>query len=137
MKIPSFRRIFKTDYKAEEQELVEKLSGTINNGFEVLHEALGKKVSLRDNLQCTVKDVDIIVDSSGVPLTNTGISRDIPGRIEGMTVIDANNLTTSTTYPSSGVFVNFIPNDNGALITHVTGLQTNNKYRLRIIAWIN
>lgn len=136
MKLPNFRRIFKTDYGANEQGLVEKLATSINNGFEVLYEALNGKVSLRENIFCTVKDVTVIVDSSGVPTTTTTVSRDRNARVDGVGVINAQNLTNSTSYPTSGIFISFNASDNGITITNITGLQAGNEYSLRVILWL-
>ena len=49
MKLPLFRRLFKTDFKQEFQELVDQLSVSINVGIENLYDALNRKLSLRDN----------------------------------------------------------------------------------------
>jgi len=55
MKLPNFKRIFKSDYKTEFHSLIEPLSFSINNGIEVLYQTLNKAVSLKDNVACTVK----------------------------------------------------------------------------------
>lgn len=135
MKLPSFRRLFKTDFSQEEQPLVEKLSGSLNNGIEVLYDALNNKISIRDNLQCTVKDVDVQVDSSGNPLGTTGFQLNNSNKVEGISVIRADNLTNSVTYPTNTPFISFTQNTSSIIINNVTGLQPNNIYRLRVIAW--
>lgn len=135
MKLPTFRRIFKTDYSSEFQNLVEKLSVSINYGLEVLYDVLNKKVSLSDNIYCTVKDVELSVDSLGVPKTTSAFSLDINAKIIGVMCISANNLTNTTIYPSSGVFVNFTQNNTNIIIDHVTGLQADSNYRLKLVAF--
>lgn len=135
MKLPSFRRIFKTDYTQEFQNLVEKMAISINYGFEVLYDALNKKISLNDNIYCTVKDIEITVDINGVPKTTTAFSLDINAKIIGIVVLSANNLTNSAIYPSSGVFINFSQNNTNIIIDHITGLQADNNYRLKLVAF--
>lgn len=133
--MPSFKRLFKGDYDSEEQGLIDKLSSSLNYGIEVLYDALNRKLTLRDNISCTVKDVEVTVNSSGIPNSSTTFSMDITNKIDGLMVIRAENLTNSNTYPSGGVFVTFSQNNTTVTIIHVTGLQANNNYRLRIVAF--
>ncbi len=134
-RLPSFRRVFLSDYSEEEQPLVSKLSQTINQGLETLFDALNKKISLGDNILCTVKDVVIQVDSSGTPQNATSFQLDITGTIVGCVVLKAENLTNTAVYPTSSPFISYTQTQNGIRIDHVTGLQSNNQYRLRIVAF--
>lgn len=136
MKLPSFRRVFLGDYTSEEQPLVSKLSVTINQGLENLYDVLNKKVSITDNLYATIKDVIIQVDSSGIPLTTTSFQLDTKGvTIQGCMIIKLENLTNSTGYPTSAPFITYTQVQDGVRIDHITGLQINNQYRLRIVAF--
>jgi hypothetical protein len=65
MKLPSFKRLFENDFDSSERNLVAKLALSLNQGIENLYLALSKRISLRDNIQCTVKDVQVTVDSNG------------------------------------------------------------------------
>lgn len=132
MRIPSFRRLFKEDYEEKYNSLIDTLSSSLNSGIDVLYEALNKKVSIRDNIQCDVKDVSVTVDSSGNPIGNLQISISI-SRVEGITVIMANNQTNPTLYPTSGVLVNFTQKGSLLIINNITGLQANNEYNLRLL----
>jgi hypothetical protein len=135
MKLPLFRRLFKTDFKQEFQELVDQLSVSINVGIENLYDALNRKLSLRDNILCTVKELEITVSPTGIPITTSIIQLDISGRVDGVIVISAVNITDSSVYPSSGVFVSWTQNQNGILINHITGLPANQKFRVKMVAF--
>lgn len=139
MKLPNFKKLFKQDYAKEYQELVDKLAESLNGGIETLYGALNKKLSLGDNLACIIKDVDIIVNSSGEPTTSTGFAIDTNQRVQILEVGRADNLTNTASYPTGGIFITWTQGTNlttnAIIINHVTGLITGNKYRLRIVAW--
>lgn len=136
MKLPSFKRIFDTDFDQQYKQLVQTLSATINIGFETVYEALNKKVSLAENIQCTLKDITLVVDSTGKPINRIAFTSDIPNmRVIGTQVIKVTNLKNSSTYPTGGVFITFIETNTGIEIQHVTGLVANNTYQLRVVAY--
>lgn len=135
MKFPTFKRIFKTDYPQDQQSLVEKLAATINNGFEVIYNAMAKNVSLSDNLACTVKVLQVKVDASGTPTSDLSFKIDTVGQIKGIDVIRAENQTNSTVYVTSHPFMSFTQNDTTVTITNIKGLPVNNTFNITIIAW--
>lgn len=134
-KLPSFKRLYKTDFPADSQALVESLSGSLNIGIESLYEALNKKLTFKDNFLGTVKEVILEVDSNGKPKSTTGFNLDgITATIEGLIVVRAENLTNSTTYPTGGIFLTYTQSSNNVIINHSTGLQANNKYKIKVMA---
>lgn len=135
MKLPSFRRLFLGDFNPEEQPLVSKLATTINQGFEFLYDVLNKKVSLADNIYATIKDIVVQVDATGSPINTTTFQIETTGVINGCLVIKAENLTNTSIYPSSGIFISYTQTQTGVRIDRVTGLQVGNQYRLRIVAF--
>jgi hypothetical protein len=136
VKLPGFKRLYSKDFEQDDQSLVDKLSGVLNTGIESLYQALNKRVSLVDNIDCIVKDVTIKVDANGLPTSTTIFSLDDKTRnIQGLHVINAENLTNSNTYPSGGVFVSWIQVNTGIQILHVTGLQASQSYTLKIVAF--
>ena len=136
MKLSSYKRILTSDFKPEERQLVDKLAGGINDMFDQLVQALNKRLTLTDNFQATVRDVDIVVGVDGVPTSATSFGLDVSGiPVTGIQVIRAENLTNSAIYPLGQPFVSFIQLNNTVRILHVSGLQPNNRYRLRVIAY--
>jgi len=134
-KLPSFRRIFKTDFQAEFQNMIETLSNNLNNGIEVLYDALNKKISLRDNIQCDVKDIEVTVSSTGIPKIATSFLLTNITKAEGLSVIRAMNLDNSSGFPTNGVFITFTQSTNNIIINHITGLVSDNRYSLRVVAF--
>lgn len=136
MKLQDFRRLFKTDFKQEFQDLVDQLSVSINTGFEAVYDIINnKKLSISDNILCTVKTINVNVSTSGVPNGTTSFALDIPGRIKGISVINAVNLNNTGIFPTSAVFVNFSQNGTTVIINNINGLQANTNYQLTVIAW--
>jgi hypothetical protein len=136
MKLPNFKRLNVADYDEKFRDLIDTLAASLNIGIEAIYDALNKKLSLSDNFLCDVKDLQLTVDSSGIPTTTKTfqLSSSITA-LKGITCIKASNLTDSRLYPTGAVWVDYTITTQGVEITHVTGLQANNLYQLRIIAW--
>lgn len=133
MKLPSFNRINRADYPQEYQSLVDQLAFPINIGIESVYQALVNRLTIKDNLSATVRDVTFQVDSNGLPKENVNVKLDVLGNVGSVLVGRIQNLTNTNTYPSSGVVVSFTQLQNIIRIDHVTGLQANNNYKLRLI----
>lgn len=116
--------------------MIQKLSVTINNGFENLYNALQQNVSLGDNIACTVKQVTVTVDSTGTPTTTSSFSVTTTGTLTGLTVMAAANQTTPTVYPTGTPFITFTQNSQLITITNITGLPANNSFQLTVCAWL-
>lgn len=115
--------------------MVEKLAGTINQNTEVLFEALNRKVSLRDNILCTVRDVDVTVGSTGVPTTSTSVGLDTTGKVDGVTVINCYNNDNTSLLPTAAPFIAYNATTTGINITNVKGLSAGSSWKLRVIIW--
>lgn len=136
MKLPTMKRLYKTDYKQEDQDLIDKLAYVLNQDIQVLYDALNNRVSLGDNIDCVVRTIEVTVDANGIPKSPTifGIT-DQTRQIQGVEVQKASNLTNTSTYPSGGIFITFAQVQTGVQIQHVTGLQADNTYSLRIVGY--
>jgi hypothetical protein len=135
MRLPNFRRIIKQDFQKEFQELIERLSVSINNGFDVMFEALNNKISLQNNIMCTVIDLEIEPTAAGIPKNTTQFTLTYDGRTSIVLVGKLENLTTSSSYPTSAPFVSWTQTDKILQVNHITGLTANNKYSVRIVAF--
>lgn len=136
MKLSSFKRLDKADFDEQYKDLIDKLAFILNNDIQTLYDVLNRKASLADNILCTIKDVPVTVDENGIPKNTAQFQIDNAGmRVLGCTVITATNGTNSNTYPTGAPFISFTPSANQIQINHVTGLQANNNYTLKIIAW--
>lgn len=135
MQLPSFKQLFTQDFPKEYQKLINQLSLSLNNGIQVLYNTLNKNVSLNDNISCIVKDVTIIVDSTGKPTTTSAFAIDKNVTVQGLEVILATNQTNSTHYPVSHPFISGSQNNTTYNISNISGLQAGETYILRVVAY--
>lgn len=135
MKLPTFRRLISSDYEKQFQKLIDTLSISLNNGIEVLYEALNGDLTLRENLSCTVKDVTVTVDINGKPLQTASFTLNSTAKVDGAIVIQALNQTNTTHFPLAGVFVSGAQSSGTFIINNIAGLQPNEQYVLRIVAF--
>lgn len=134
MRLPSFRRVFSNDFDGQYKELLDKLSGTINSGIEVLYDALNNKLTFRDNFASTVVEFTVIVDSTGTPTGTTSFRLANTLKVEGIFVISAVDTSNSTLYPPGAVFVSGTPSNNSYIINNIRGLTAGREYRIKVIA---
>lgn len=135
MKLPNFKRIVKSDYKQEFHGIIENLSFSLNNGIEVLYQALNRAISLKDNIACTVMDVIIEVDSEGTPKVRTSFLLNSTNRVLGVSVLNAVNSKNPTILPTSGVFVYFTQENKTLFIKNVKGLPADQPFTLTLVAF--
>lgn len=135
MKLSSFRRIITQDFKKEFQELIEQLGSNINDGFNSVYSALNKRLTFADNISCTVKTINVTVDSSGNLLQPVSFGLDVQNTpVMGVVVVSATNLTNSVVYPTSTPWISFTQNANTIIINNIKGLPANNIFTLKVIA---
>ena len=136
MKLPNWKRLYENDFEAQFKKLVSQLAASINIGMENLYGALNNNISLKDNISCTVKTLSLEVNAVGTPTSTTTFQLDKSGTVLGITVLKATNLTDSSIYPSSGIFVSWTQTQTGILINNITGLQSNQNYQLTLVAYL-
>lgn len=134
-KLPNFRRIYKEDYPPEIQDIIEKLAVSLNIGLETLYNVLNQKVSLEDNIDSSVRELDVVVDSSGFPVGTASIRIHKTETIRGLSVIKADNLTNAAIFPTSGAFLTWVQEGNLININHIAGLPEGQQFRLKIVAF--
>lgn len=137
MKLATYKRIITSDFENDDQPLIEQIAFPINDGFNALYFAVGGRLSIRDNLFSTVRDLDITVNSAGVPTTTTNFALDKQGQVIGCQVIYAENQVNSASYPTGQPFINFTQNSTSVIINHITGLQANQRYKIRVVAYLD
>jgi hypothetical protein len=133
-KLPNFKKIFKGDYPDESQALVEQLGDILNYNFDRLFGTLNNGVTLADNLNSMVKDLDIVVNSAGIPTIPIKLNSTlIPARPSGYMVIDHVNITNAQVYPTSGICISYTESKGVLTINHVTGLPAGYTFRLKVV----
>lgn len=133
--LPGYRRIFTTDYDKQYQNLVDKLSVSINQGFDALYNALNDNLTLSDNTTSTVKTITVTVDANGTPTNNAQFNLNTATKIIGTMVVSATNNANSKVYPTSQPFVSFSQNGATITINNISGLQAGNSYSLTIVTF--
>ena len=135
MKIPSFRRLYSSDYNATYKQLLDTLSGTINTGIETLYSALNNNLTLSDNLACTVGNVTVTVDSTGTPVSTTSVKLSNTLTIQGVVPLQVVDNTNSSNYPAGGVTISYSVNGQSINITNITGLIVGHSYNIRMVVF--
>jgi hypothetical protein len=135
-KLPSFRRLQKTDFADEFKDLIDRIGQNLNVGIETLYNTLNKNVSLRDNIQCTVKDIDVELATDNSLKTAVQFSLDTTGSVIGLSIINVQNLKDSNVLPTAGVFASFVQSGNSLKITNIRGIPAGYKFRLTVVAYV-
>jgi hypothetical protein len=133
MKVTEFKRLVTEDFDAKDRGVVEKLARVLNPVIEQMASALNKNLTFADNIAAPIKDFDVMVNSSGVPKVSTAFKTGLSANIKGLFVIKAENLTNPAVSPTSQPFVTYTESDGLVYVSKITGLQADNKYRLRVI----
>lgn len=134
-KLSSYKRINTSDFDDKDKELVEKIAGPINSAFNEIYFTLNGRLDVVNNFASKYKELDVTVNASGNPVNQTIFSIDPATRILGLSVIAAANQDNTSTYPTGQPFISYTQIESGILINNITGLQANNRYRIRIIVW--
>lgn len=135
MKIQSWKRILKTDYAKQFQDLIETLSFSINNAIDNINAALNNNISLNDNILCTVKTLNIQVDATGKPLTTLIFPLSFTGQAKLLEIGNVQNQTNSVLYPTSAVMFFWTQVQNGIQVNSITGLLVNNTYNITVVVY--
>lgn len=135
MKLPSFRRLFTSDYPKQFQSLVDTLSVSLNNGIEVLYEALNNALTLEDNINCTVKNITVTTDANGKLTQNAAFTLNNTNKVDVIFVGLATNTTNSNHFPIATPFITGAQNGNVFNITNISGLQAGEQYNLRVVVF--
>lgn len=136
MILQKFRRINVGDYPVENQPLVQKLSYSLNSALDSVYDALNKKLTFADNLKGEMLTLEVRVDSTGTPASILNVSTSIDGEIQGLIPIKVEGVVPSGSnpvYAQAGVVVSFTQQSKQITITNITGLTSNQLYRIKIL----
>lgn len=133
--LSSFKRIYKGDFQAEYQELIEQLSFYINTNTEVLFQTLNNNVTLKDNVYGQVVDLLATTDANGTPSANVGFTNKLSTPIIGLSVLNATSTSGSAIYPDSGIFCSFTQSGKTITLNNIKGLPAGQEFTLKIVAY--
>lgn len=131
MKVNNLKRIVAEDFESDDQDLIRKLSFSLNPMLEQITQAFNKNIDF-DNLNMEIMYLTVEVDSTGIPKSSTFIKNPLKTRIRGVTVINAENQSNSNLLTGSP-FIAYTLVANGITVNQITGLSANCKYRLTLI----
>lgn len=135
MRLPGYKRLNTKDYDKEDQKLIDLLSGTINDAFDSLFDALNNRLTFKDNFLSTISEFNVTVDTNGLPTSTTSFKLARSNqKVEGIIVLSAFNITSPNLYPPGAVFISFTANSDNVVINKITGLSEGNTYRIKVLA---
>ena len=115
------------------QATVESLAASLNSGIDNVYLALNKRLTRRENMLSTEKDLEVTVNADGIPNSALFFDLDFQGRAYGLVVERVIPLTNTISYPTSGVFASFDQSGTTITINHITGLRPSINYRIRVV----
>lgn len=133
MKLPSFQRIIKEDIDEQYRPLIDKIGYSINSFLLAVLNLSNKQITVADNLFQEIKTINVTVSSAGVPTSPIQLSTSLNNNLAGLQVIKVINKTSTTTYPTSGVFVSWSQYNKLITINHITGLVAGNTYSISLL----
>lgn len=133
-KIKNLPRLIAEDFEEENQELISKIAFVTNPAFEQIVQAFNKNITIEDNLNMYIKDVELSVGSNGVPKPAVSFKSGLKGSCRGLFVIKADCLEKTVTYPTSAPFITFSEKDGQINIDHISGIPAGAKYRIRVFS---
>jgi hypothetical protein len=133
-KLNFLKRLVKEDFQKDDQALIEKIATILNPALEAITSAFNKDLTFQDNINCQIKDFEVVLKASGEPKATTTFKSELSGSCKGLICIKATNTESTTQFPTSQPFITFAENNGQIEIAHVSGLQTGVKYKLRVLA---
>lgn len=131
MKLQSVR-IKTNDFPEDQKELADTLGGILNPFIDKLVIGFNKNFTVDDNLPFEFKTLDVVVNSSGVPITTTTINTNLKN-FKGFICINVLTDVSGLTLPSSAPFVMTKTSGNKVQVVKITGLTANTSYRLVLL----
>ncbi len=131
-KLSNVRRIVAEDFKPEHREIAEKVGTILNQFMEEVYTSYQKGLNF-ENFNQELTRITVKTDADGIPTTSTKFSSNLR-RISGIIVIQARNQTSSTVFPTEGIFVSYDQNSAGLYtVRHITGIPVGNKFELTLM----
>ncbi len=127
------KQLKKEDFDSKDRDLIAKVGQILNPAIQQLTTVFTNGLNL-SNLNAQQKILTFSVDKNGNPLSSTSFVSTLSGNCTMITVGRAQNLTTSTTYPTSGHSVSFTQVGTQIVINNVTGLTPNDSWQLTLLA---
>lgn len=132
-RIPDIRRLDKSDFDKDSQDLIDKLAFPLNSFMEQTRAAFQKNIDFT-NLNQEVILLSVIVDDVGTPVQKTQYKSTLNTRVLGNTCIAAVNTTTAGAFPVGQPFLTFAQDATIVTVTNIKGLEAGQRYTLTILS---
>lgn len=129
MQIP--QKLRSEDFKSDQQDLINKIAGIVNQPFEEIYNILSNNVDFI-NLNRQIVQVNVTIDKNGKIASAPQIKVTLKSRVIGTNVINQINLNDPGVYPTFGVNINFSTSGQILTILNVAGLQASSQYQLTL-----
>lgn len=128
------KKLVKEDFDQKDQTLIGKVGFVLNPVIQQITSVLNNGLSL-SNLSTQIKNLAVTVDASGNPTNNLSFKSTLSARCTMIQVGRSQNLSNSTTYPTSGHSVSFTENNGQIQILNITGLTAGDNWQLTLVAY--
>src|SRR3990167_6772601 len=105
--LSELKRLIREDFSPDDQELIGKIANILNPSLQEIYSAINGNLTVTDNINMQLKELEISVDSAGIPKVPTSYKSELKGSTRGIHCVKAENLTSTVTYPISCPFVSF------------------------------
>lgn len=132
--LPPVRRIFKEDLGPDVPDWISRLLAPLNLVLQSIYTALDHTISFKDNIQCQVKDFNLV---AGVAASNNTFDfmLTLPTKPTGLWVVAVLRTDGIAETFTAGVFASWTWDSaaNTIRISGITGLTDTKEYFLRVI----
>lgn len=132
-RVPDIKRIQKSDFDEEYQEMIDKLAFPINSFFEQTRSLADKNIDFK-NLNQEIIKIDVLVDAGGIPIIEAKYRSTLKTTVQGHSCINAVNISGTPGYVTGTPFLTFLQNGNIVTILHIAGVPANTKFQLIVIS---
>jgi len=133
MKINNITEIRPDDFDQDTRKTISQLAEILNPFMQQVVEVNDNRIDYENRVENLI-NIEITVDSSGVPTLNNKVKTGITSS-RGFSVIAAFNLTTVNVYPTGVPFILYTQLSGGFIqVNKITNLPANQKFKLTIIA---
>lgn len=134
MKINNVTQIKAEDFSKDDQQMAEQLALVLNPFMQQVVEIMDERLDFENRVENFIQ-IEMTVSSSGTPILNDKISTG-KGRIRGLQVVAAFNLSNVSGFPTQSPFISYSVLGGGVIqVNNITGLRANEKYQLNIIVY--
>jgi len=130
-RVGDLKRLNKEDFAAADRDMIDRLAYILNPFMEKVLSAFNKNIDF-NNLNQEIVTFTVKVDATGKPVVKTSIKYSLKTKLNGLTVIFAQNQTDSALVTSSP-FITFAQDGTSLNISNITGLPANKTFSITVI----